>query len=182
MANIRIAKRYAKALIEIAEEMKKLDRITKDVQFIDSVIRSSRDLQLLLKSPIVREEKKKEILKEIFSDSRVDPVTLKFIILLVEKGREGLLPDVVKTYQQLYDEKMGIVTVEITVAYEVSDSEKKKIERKILELTKAKAIKPIYKIDPSIIGGVVIRIGDTVYDASIRRKIQLLREQLIYGS
>ncbi|CUS78209.1 F0F1 ATP synthase subunit delta [Candidatus Kryptonium thompsonii] len=59
MANIRIAKRYAKALIEIAEELKKLDRITQDVQLIDSMIRSSRDLQLFLKSPIIREDKKK---------------------------------------------------------------------------------------------------------------------------
>ncbi len=182
MANIRIAKRYAKALIKIAEEMKKLDRITSDVQFVDSVIRSSRDLQLLLKSPIIKKEKKKEILKEIFSDSRVDPVTLKFIILLVEKGREELLQDVVKTYQQLYDEKMGIVSAEVTVAYELNVSERKKIEKKILELTGAKGVKAIYRVDPSIIGGVVIRIGDTVYDASIRRKIQLLREQLIYGS
>lgn len=182
MANIRIAKRYAKALIEIAEEMNKLDKITKDVQFIDSLIRDSRELQLFLKSPIIKEDKKKEILKEIFSDSRVDPVTLKFILLLVERNREDLLHDIVKTYRQLYDEKMGIVSAEITTAVEISNSEKKKIEKKILELTGAKKVNPIYKVDPSIIGGVIIRIGDTVYDASIRRKIQLLREQLIYGS
>lgn len=182
MANIRVAKRYAKALIEIAEELKKLDRITSDVQLIDSVIKSSRDLQLFLKSPIVKEEKKREILKEIFSDSRVDPVTLKFILLLVEKKREDLLHDIVKVYQQLYDEKMGIVTAEITTAVETNNSDKKKIEKKIVELTGAKSVKAIYKVDPSIIGGVVIRIGDTVYDASLKRKIQLLREQLIYGS
>ncbi len=182
MANIRIAKRYAKALIEIAEEMDKLDKITKDVQFIDSLIKDSRELQLFLKSPIIKEEKKKEVLKEIFSDSRVDPITLKFILLLVEKKREDLLHDIVKTYRQLYDEKMGIVTAEITTAVEISGSEKKKIEKKILELTGANEVNPIYKIDPSIIGGVIIRIGDTVYDASIRRKIQLLREQLVYGS
>jgi F-type H+-transporting ATPase subunit delta len=182
MANIKIAKRYAKALIEIAEEMNKLDKITKDVQFIDSLIKDSRELQLFLKSPIIKEDKKKEILKEIFSDSRVDPVTLKFILLLVEKNREDLLHDIVRTYRQLYDEKMGIVTAEITTAVEISDSEKKKIEKKILELTRANKVNPIYKVDPSIIGGVIIRIGDTVYDASIRRKIQLLREQLVYGS
>lgn len=182
MPNLRVAKRYAKALIEIAEELEKLDRITHDVQLIDSVIRSSRELQLFLKSPIIKEDKKKEIIQEIFTDSRVDPVTLKFMLLLIEKKRENLLHDIVKMYQELYDEKMGIVTAEVLTAVEISESEKKKVERKILELTGAKKVKAIYKVDPSIIGGIVIRIGDTVYDASIRRKVQLLREQLIYGS
>jgi F-type H+-transporting ATPase subunit delta len=182
MANLRIAKRYAKALFEIAEETKKLEKITNDVVFIDSLIRSSRELQLFLKSPIIKEDKKREVLKEIFSDSRVDPVTLKFIMLLVEKKREDILHDIVKVYQQIYDEKMGIVSAEVVAAVEVGERLKKKIEQKILELTGAKKVKASYRVDPSIIGGIVIRVGDTVYDASIRRRIQLLREQLIYGS
>jgi F-type H+-transporting ATPase subunit delta len=182
MANLRIAKRYAKALFEIAEETKKLEKITNDVVFIDSLIRSSRELQLFLKSPIIKEDKKREVLKEIFSDSRVDPVTLKFIMLLVEKKREDILHDIVKVYQQIYDEKMGIVSAKVVTAVEVGERLKKKIEQKILELTGAKKVKASYRVDPSIIGGIVIRVGDTVYDASIRRRIQLLREQLIYGS
>ena len=182
MANIRIAKRYAKALIEIAEELKKLDRITQDVQLIDSMIRSSRDLQLFLKSPIIREDKKREIIQEIFADSRVDPIVLKFILLLVEKKREDLLHDIVKVYQELYDEKVGVVTAEVITALDLNGNERKKIEKKILELTGAKKVKAIYKVDPSILGGIIIKIGDTVYDASIKRRIQLLREQLIYGS
>jgi F-type H+-transporting ATPase subunit delta len=182
MANLRIAKRYAKALFEIAEETKNLEKITNDVVFIDSLIRSSRELQLFLKSPIIKEDKKREVLKEIFSDSRVDPVTLKFIMLLVEKKREDILHDIVKVYQQIYDEKMGIVSAEVVTAVEVGERLKKKIEQKILELTGAKKVKASYRVDPSIIGGIVIRVGDTVYDASIRRRIQLLREQLIYGS
>jgi len=182
MANLRIAKRYAKALFEIAEETKKLEKITNDVVFIDSLIRSSRELQLFLKSPIIKEDKKREVLKEIFSDSRIDPVTLKFIMLLVEKKREDILHDIVKVYQQIYDEKMGIVSAEVVTAVEVGERLKKKIEQKILELTGAKKVKASYRVDPSIIGGIVIRVGDTVYDASIRRRIQLLREQLIYGS
>jgi F-type H+-transporting ATPase subunit delta len=182
MANLRIAKRYAKALFEIAEETKKLEKITNDVVFIDSLVRSSRELQLFLKSPIIKEDKKREVLKEIFSDSRVDPVTLKFIMLLVEKKREDILHDIVKVYQQIYDEKMGIVSAEVVTAVEVGERLKKKIEQKILELTGAKKVKASYRVDPSIIGGIVIRVGDTVYDASIRRRIQLLREQLIYGS
>lgn len=182
MANIRVAKRYAKALIEIAEELKKLDRITQDVQLIDSMIRSSRDLQLFLKSPIIREDKKREIIQEIFADSRVDPIILKFILLLVEKKREDLLHDIVKVYQELYDEKVGAVTAEIVTAVELNSTEKRDVEKKVLELTGAKKVKAIYKVDPSIIGGIIIKIGDTVYDASIKRRIQLLREQLIYGS
>ncbi len=182
MSNLRIAKRYAKALLEIAEETKKLEKITNDVIFIDSLIRSSRDLQLFLKSPIIKEDKKREILKEIFSDSRVDPVTLKFVMLLVEKKREDILHDIVKVYQQIYDEKMGIVSAEVITAVEIGDRLKKMVERKILELTGAKKVKATYRVDPSIIGGIVIRVGDTVYDASIKRRIQLLREQLIYGS
>jgi F-type H+-transporting ATPase subunit delta len=182
MANLRIAKRYAKALFEIAEETKKLEKITDDVVFIDSLIRNSRELQLFLKNPIIKEDKKREVLKEIFSDSRVDPVTLKFIMLLVEKKREDILHDIVKVYQQIYDEKMGIVSAEVVTAVEVGERLKKKIEQKILELTGAKKVKASYRVDPSIIGGIVIRVGDTVYDASIRRRIQLLREQLIYGS
>ncbi|MFN3135651.1 MAG: ATP synthase F1 subunit delta [Candidatus Kryptonium sp.] len=182
MANIRVAKRYAKALIEIAEELKKLDRITQDVQLIDSMIRSSRDLQLFLKSPIIKEDKKREIIQEIFVDSRVDPIILKFILLLVEKKREDLLHDIVKVYQELYDEKVGAVTAEIVTVVELNSTEKNDVEKKVLELTRAKKVKAIYKVDPSIIGGIIIRIGDTVYDASIKRRIQLLREQLIYGS
>jgi F-type H+-transporting ATPase subunit delta len=103
-------------------------------------------------------------------------------MLLVEKKREDILHDIVKVYQQIYDEKMGIVSAEVVTAVEVGERLKKKIEQKILELTGAKKVKASYRVDPSIIGGIVIRVGDTVYDASIRRRIQLLREQLIYGS
>lgn len=182
MPNLRVAKRYAKALIEIAEELKKLDRITQDVQLIDSVIKNSRELQLFLKSPIIREDKKKEVIQEIFTDSRVDPIMLKFILLLIEKKREALLQDILSMYQELYNEKMGVVTAEVITAVEIDVNDKKKVEKKILEMTHAEKVRAIYKIDPSIVGGIVIKIGDTVYDASIRRKIQLLREQLIYGS
>lgn len=182
MANSRIAKRYAKALLEIAEESKKLDKITQDIQTIDSLIKISRDIQLFLKSPIIKEEKKKEIIREIFSDGKIDPVTLRFILLLVDKNREGLLHDITKAYQDLYDEKMGIVNAEVVTVIEIDEDEKKKVEQKILELTGANKVKATYKVDPTIIGGIVIKIGDRVYDGSIRRKIYLLREQLIYGS
>ncbi|CUS78218.1 ATP synthase, F1 delta subunit [Candidatus Kryptonium thompsonii] len=107
---------------------------------------------------------------------------MKFILLLVEKKREDLLHDIVKVYQELYDEKVGVVTAEVITALELNGNERKKIEKKILELTGAKKVKAIYKVDPSILGGIIIKIGDTVYDASIKRRIQLLREQLIYGS
>ena len=182
MANLRVAKRYAKALIEIAEEAKKLDKITQDMQLIDTMIRSSRELSLFLVSPIIKPEKKKEVLQKIFSDHKVDPLTFKFIMLLVDKNREDVLHDIVKSYQELYDKKMGIVTAEVTTAVEISNSLKEKIEKKIIELTGAKKVKAIYRVDPKIIGGVKIRIADTVYDASIKRKIEILKEKMIYGS
>ena len=177
MANIRVAQRYALALIDLAEESNQLDLVMKDLELIIEAYKSSRDLQLFLESPIIREEKKKQILREIFR-GRISATTMKFLELLAEKNREGIVPDVVRQFRHLRNGRLGIVEAVVTSAVELTKTQRQDLERQLERYT-GKKVDAEYLIDPAVKGGFVVRIGDTVLDASVRRQLELLREKLV---
>lgn len=177
MPNIRVARRYALALIYLVEELKQLDVVRKDLELILQTYKSSRDFQLFLESPVIREDKKKQVLGELFK-GRISVTTMKFLELLAEKNREGILPDVIAQYHQLGNERLGIVEVVVTSAVELTKTQQRELERQLEQYAKKK-IDAEYLVDPAVKGGFVVRIGDTVLDASIKRQLELLREKFV---
>lgn len=174
------ARRYSTALYEVAEEMKLLDETEKDFSEIKNLIEGSREFRLFLQSPIISRVKKRQILSKIF-ESRLNGLSLKFIDLISGKNRETILYDISKDYLQLLNERRGIIEAEIKTVIEIPDKEKKALVEKLKRYT-GKEIKAVFKVDKDIKGGFVAQIKDTIIDASIKRQLELLREQLEKGS
>jgi F-type H+-transporting ATPase subunit delta len=172
--SFRVASRYAKSLIDLATEQGKLDRVLEDMTLLDRACQH-RELALLLKSPIVKADKKGKVLHAIFSD-KIDALSDAFIDILLRKGREPLLPEIAQEFIRQYRDINGISIVEVTSATPLSDEILEAIRRKLTEsrLTHSK-IEFRTKTDPALIGGFVIAFDDKLYDASVRHQLQQLR-------
>lgn len=171
-----IAARYAKTLIELAVDQNSLDTVLADVQGFQKAA-SQRDFFLLLKSPIVNTEKKVVILKEIF-EGKITPLTMSFITLMTKKGREMYLPEISDEFIKLYNLRKSISKVVITTAETMSETELSAIKAKLAaSAATLDNLEIETKVDPSLIGGFVIEIGDKLYDASVLHKLDELKKQ-----
>lgn len=179
MKNVRVARRYAQALMPIAEEQRVIDTVAADLAAIGKTLRASRDLHLLLLSPVIKEGKKAAILRELFG-ARINRITLGFVLLLVQKRRESLLPDIIEQFHALRDEKQGIVTVKVTGSTELSADQARDLGQR-MEQYSGKKVRIQFALDNAIRGGLVIRLGDTVLDMSVRRQLERLRERFLQG-
>lgn len=179
MADIRAAKRYAEALMSAAEEKKLLDRVTEDMQTLGRMVSESREMILFLKSPVIRTEKKAAILREILG-KKLHDLTMSFVILLAEKGREGILPEIGTQFFALRDERLGIVSVEIKAAEEIPKDQHDRIQKRFEGLTQKK-VRLAFSIDKQLKGGFLARVGDTVFDGTVKRQLELLKERFDKG-
>jgi F-type H+-transporting ATPase subunit delta len=180
MKHARVASRYAAALMGAAEESRAVDAVARDLDALRATLASSRELQRLLESPIVSPARKRAILKEIFG-ARFGPLTMEFLSLLVEKSRESALSAAIERWFAMRDERLGIVTVDVTTAVELSADQTRAITS-ALERTTGKTIRVRATTDAAIKAGLIVRIGDTVHDGSMRRQLERLRERLVTGS
>ncbi|MEQ8702456.1 MAG: ATP synthase F1 subunit delta [Phaeodactylibacter sp.] len=172
----RIASRYAKSLIELAQEQNKLEAVTEDMKTFKTLL-SNRDLYLLLKSPVVGTDKKKQIFKILF-EGKFDKLTSAFLDILATKVRESYMPEIVDEYLAQYKRFMHISTVKVTTATAL---DKKAIEAIKAKLLGSKAtddkVEIISVVDPDVIGGFVLEFDDKIYDASLANKLEELKRQ-----
>lgn len=177
MRNLRVAHRYAKSLLEMAQDQNKLEVIKGDVDTLKEMM-GNRDFYLLLKSPIVSPGKKKSILKAIFSSTKMDELTTAFARILITKGRESNLPEIVTAFQDQYKFLKNITSVHITSATALSEQEMKDIKAKLLaDDSTGQDLAIETSIDPSLIGGFILEYDGTVYDASVAHKLKELRRE-----
>ena len=179
MKNTRVARRYAQALMMTTNSPKAIDEIAGDLENIKKVLDESRELRRFISSPIIRQAKKLTILQELFR-SRVRPITLSFLELLVEKQREASLLEVIEQFFALRDTQYGIVNVDVASAVEISPEQGKALSEKLEQYTKKKVLVR-FALDKALKGGMVVKIGDTVLDASIKRQLEMMREQFVHG-
>ncbi len=175
----RVARRYAEALLDAATGAGREAHVATDLEMLHGLIQASPELRSVLKSPIIKREKKQIALRAAF-EGRVEPLTLEFISLLAEKGREEALPQVVVEFRRLRDDRLGMVGLEVTTAAALSSEQTEAIRRRFEQLT-GKTVKIGVNIDPLLKGGFSARLGDTVYDGSIRRQLELLRRRFALG-
>lgn len=176
MTEQKVSSRYARALLDIADKEAITDKVIVDLDLVSEMIRSSKELNNLVQSPIVADWQKKKIFQELLS-GKTQEVTLKFIELLIDKGREVLIENIIDRFLKLYDEKNNRVKIDVTSATELTDTLKSKIVAKLTEAT-SKTIIPTYFTDPSVKGGISIRVNDWVYDATLLTQLKLLKEDL----
>ncbi|KGE88839.1 MAG: ATP synthase F1 subunit delta [Phaeodactylibacter xiamenensis] len=172
----RIASRYAKSLIELAQEQNKLEAVTKDMETFKELL-GNRDLYLLLKSPVVGTDKKKQIFKTLF-EGKFDQLTSSFLDVLTTKVRESYMPEIVTEYLAQYKRLMHISTVTVTTATELDEKTLDAIKAKLLE-SKAtdEKVEIVSVVDPDLIGGFVLEFDDKIYDASLASKLDGLKRQ-----
>lgn len=175
MTGNKVATRYAKSLLEIAIEQNKVDAILADMNFILETNNDSRDFELLIASPIISGAKKSAIFDKIFG--HFDELTKKFIALVSENAREAALPQIAASYCDQVKDYQGIVPIEIVSARALDADTKAKIIAKIQAVTEGK-LEVEEKIDESLMGGFVVRMGDMQIDASVSNQFNKLKQRL----
>jgi F-type H+-transporting ATPase subunit delta len=176
MAHLRVARRYAKALLEAAIESNQIQAVENDVESLSTAVKGSKEFVNFLKSPIIKCGRKRTILAALFK-SNISPMTNSFLQLLLDKGRESALPEILDQFSILRDEGLGIMTAKVVVAEKLTAGQTDSIRKRLTSLTN-KEIKINMTTDAAIIGGVVARIGDTVYDGSIAHQLDQLRQRM----
>lgn len=180
MSNLRVATRYASALMELTNEQKKSDAIAEDLSIVKNAIDSSRELRNVLASPVIAKEKKQAIIREMFK-KKISEVVLGYLQEIVVKGRENVLGEILTQYFVLRDEQLGIVRVSVKTSVEFSSKQEKDLVKQLEVMTKKK-VEIAFSIDKTIKGGFVARVGDTVLDGSIKRQLEILKMKLKQGS
>lgn len=173
---LKAARRYAKAYLQIAIEQDNVSNILEDVLTIKNTIDSSRDLVLFLKSPIIKSGDKRKALEEIFGD-QIQPMTQEFLTLLVRKGREKLLGQIMDGFIESYNEYAGIIEVSVSTAMKLSEDQKQRLSE-ALEKATGKQVDFDYHLNKELMGGMSVRIDDTVIDGTVRHKINRLKQML----
>ena len=171
-----VARRYAQALTEEAQSAGVLDAVDADVALVTDTLDGSRELRLALTSPIVSHDKKRSVLDRLFGGQASD-LTIRFLHLLVQNERDGQIPEILDAYRALRDERTGTVEALVRSAKPLDHAEIDRL-RRALEARSGRTVRMRYEIDSALIGGLVVRVGDVVYDRSVRHQLESLRDQL----
>jgi F-type H+-transporting ATPase subunit delta len=171
-----IATRYAKSLLDLAVEQNLLDNILEDMEVFKQAL-ANRDFYLLLKSPIVKQEKKVSIFNSIFS-GKVNKMTISFLNILARKGRENILPEITTEFFNQYKDLKNISTVKVTSSSPMTESQIASLKKKLHKSDIVKEnIDLITEVDKSLIGGMVIEIGDKMYNATVAHNLRSLKKE-----
>ena len=176
MKGTRSAIRYAKSLLDLAVEKNILDAVRNDMQILDTVIAENHELELMLKSPVVKADKKIAVLKSLFGS--FNELSTSFIELIAKNGRESILPAIASSFDKLYKEHKGLVDVIITSAVKLDDDTKKGILAKVQEAYQGELV-VTEKINADLIGGFQVAVGDHLIDSTVSRRFRDLRQVLL---
>ncbi len=171
------AKRYARAVFQLAEQENRADAVCTDLLSIGALLEQSADLARFIGNLVIPTEKRTQTLTALFG-GKVDALTLRFLLFLESKRRLVALPEIIEHVGKLYDEKLGVLNVEITSATQLEPGQFAAIGQK-LEQKFNKKIKATAALDPKLLGGFIVQVGGTIYDYSIETQLQSLGKKLV---
>ncbi|MCR6545426.1 F0F1 ATP synthase subunit delta [Dehalobacterium formicoaceticum] len=180
MINKTIARRYAQAIFAIAQEKNLTEEYARDLKKVIQLIEGNEDLKILFYGRFVPSEAKKEAVSKIIADE-LDPMVANFIYLLLDKSRENYLTGIAEVFNELVAEKNRIMPAQVRTAIPLTKNQVQSLEKKLSQIT-GRNIQAEIQVEPSLIGGMSVRIGDTVYDGSIFKQLSLLKEHLQQNS
>lgn len=175
MIETKVARRYAKSLIDLSRETGSIEAVGADMKLFIAVCEQNRDLTLLLANPIIHADKKLSILKKVF-ENKMHPVSISFFDIITRKGREAFLENIAKEFVQQYKKFKGIQTAVITSAIGLDDRLRTEVFKIMKEGLKSE-VELVEKVDKNIIGGFILRMGDKQYDASIASELRKLAKE-----
>jgi len=172
-----IAKRYARAFYEIAAEESQLEKYYKELSSFSAIINDNKDLKDFLANPVFDQIEKKSVVESILQKTDISVLTANFLKLLTDKQRIVVLSDIVDCYRELMDEALKTVRASVKTAFPLSAELIRKLQQG-LEGQTQKTVEMTVIEDPSLLGGIVVRVGDTVYDNSIRTQLNNIKNLL----
>ncbi len=178
MPNPRLAGRYAKSLIGLAIERNQLEEVYNDMLYLQTVCKNSKEFVTMLKSPIITADKKEAVLMAL-TNNKVNALTTAFNKLLVTKGREESLPEIITAFVEQYKVKKEIYTIKLTTAIPASDELKQAIISNVQQQTAMKNIDLITEVNEDLIGGFKLEMGNTLIDASIAYDLNKIKSQFM---
>jgi len=180
LKDTRVARRYAAALFAVAKRDGILDAVATDLTLVSRFVAEVPYLRAVLMQPLVSDERKNKVVSEAFGD-RVTASTLGFLRLLIRKRREDLIDECVRDFRALLAEHNNTVEAEASTAVPLSPDQEARLTLSLQAMT-GKTIKLTAHVDPQMLGGVVVRIGDRVIDGSVRGKLERLERQLLLSN
>ncbi len=177
MIGSTIAKRYARAFYEIAAEESQLEKYYKELNSFSAIINDNKDLKDFLANPVFDQNEKKSVVESILEKTDISRITANFLKLLTDKQRIVVLSDIVDCYRELMDEALKTVRASVKTAFPLSTELIQKLQQGLETQTQKKVEMTVIE-EPSLLGGVVVRVGDTVYDNSIRTQLNNIKNLL----
>lgn len=172
-----IYSKYSQAMFDIAQEQHKLEEFGTQLKGVRDTFAQNPDLKKFMGSPLIPASSKKDALKQIFADD-VAPLVLQFLFVMVDRQRETAIVEAIDSFIKLARAAQHIEVAHVRVVKALTKKEEKDLVA-ALERTTGKKIEPLYTIDPSIIGGIVVRIGDRLIDGSLVRQLQDMQYALL---
>ena len=178
MSTRLVARRYAKALVEIALKQGTLQSIQKELAAVDLLVRGNADLERLTNAPLISPTKKAAAFDEVLSKAGVTGGVRRFFLVVAQAARLNLLHEIVAAFDELVDEHLGIQNAAVSSPHVLSPAQSKALEVSLSART-GKTVRLRWKQDPSLLGGLKVQVGSTVYDASLRGQLQQLKTRLL---
>lgn len=178
MAMEKVASRYAQALLDLSVEQKIADEVSADMKLVISLCSQNSDFAAFLRSPIVAKHEKSAIFQALF-DGKVTPLSARLFQLVSEKSRENILPDIAQSFVQLYKKYKGVLEVRITSATPLEQKVIDKIAEKVQQVLRG-TTELQTDIDPSLLGGFVVRVDDQQIDASVAHQLGRMKHVLLH--
>jgi F-type H+-transporting ATPase subunit delta len=171
MSVVKIAEPYAEALLELSNSSDSLSETTNDINIVSQFLANSSDLKKFLGNPLITRTAKKNVIKDVLGE-QIDPKTLTFLMLLVDRGRIAILDTIAEKFLELSYKKESIEIAKVTSSIKLSTEQQKNIALKLKSITGAKQIKLALRVDPKLIGGFTVEIGSKLIDTSIRGQLK----------
>ena len=175
-----IARRYAKALVQLATEEGGVEKFHAELTAIDTVLAENHKLWVILVSPAYRIEAKREMMRELIAKLEISATVTNFLLLILDKNRLNYLPQIVVSYGMFADEISGVVRPTLTSAMPLDTGQVDEIKGTLAKYTGRKVIIKV-EVDPALIGGVVTRIGDMAFDGSLKTQLTKIGDILQKG-
>lgn len=177
MLNKSVARRYAEAFFSIARDNNKINDYQLELEKVVKALQEVDNLKEYMSHLLIPAAAKKDVLKQLFAE-QVSPVTLNFIMMIVDKKRETYIDVIVEEYKDMADEFRNIAKVDLIAAKEVPEEDVKYLAEKLSAST-GKTVQLNLKVDPALLGGIKLRMGDQIIDGTVAKKLEMLKEQLI---
>ena len=180
MSASAIARRYAKALVQLGAESNKVEAFNAELACFNETLDANRNLSTLFSNPAYGAEDKRKILLDVAAKLAVSPIIANFLQLLLDRNRMACLPQIVASYSKLADELSGVVRPVVTSGMPLADQQVAGI-KDALEKSTGKKVQLTVQVDPSLIGGVVTKIGDRIFDGSVKTQLDRIQDILQKG-